>query len=61
MKNMDGKDLAILILTVFVPPAGVAVKIGFGTHFWINLALTIFGFYIPGLVHGLYVVLTSDS
>lgn len=61
MKNMDGKDLAVLALTVLVPPAGVAVKIGLGMHFWINLVLTIFGFYIPGLVHGLYVVLTSDS
>ena len=61
MKNMDGRDLAALVLTLFVPPVGVAVKLGFGTHFWINLALTLFGFYVAGLVHGIYVVLTSDS
>lgn len=61
MDNIDGRDLATIILTVFIPPAGVAVKRGFGGHFFLNLALTFFGFYIPGLVHGLYVVLTSDS
>lgn len=59
MKNMDGRELATIILTVFIPPAGVAVKRGFGGHFWLNLALTLFGFYIPGIVHGLYVVLVD--
>lgn len=56
MNNMDAKDLVILLATVFLPPLGVAVKFGFGIKFWLNLALTLFG-YIPGLVHGLYVVL----
>lgn len=54
---MDSKDLAILILTVFLPPLGVALKTGFGVQFWLNLALTLFGFYVAGLVHGMYVVL----
>lgn len=57
MKEMDSKDLVALVVTIFVPPVGVAMKVGFGTHFWVNLALTVFGFYLPGLVHGLYVVL----
>jgi uncharacterized membrane protein YqaE (UPF0057 family) len=61
MKDTDAKNLAILIVTVFIPPLGVALKRGFGLHFWINLALTIFGFFFAGLVHGLYMVLTSDS
>lgn len=59
MDDMDGRDLATVILTIFIPPAGVAVKRGFGLHFWLNLALTLFGFYVPGLVHGLYVVLVD--
>lgn len=59
MEDIDGRDLATIILTVFIPPAGVAVKRGFGGHFWLNLALTLFGFYIPGLVHGLYVVVVD--
>jgi uncharacterized membrane protein YqaE (UPF0057 family) len=57
MKEIDSKDLLALGITIFIPPLGVAVKTGFGTHFWVNLALTLFGFYLPGLVHGVYVVL----
>jgi uncharacterized membrane protein YqaE (UPF0057 family) len=60
MKNIDGKKLAEIILTVFLPPVGVAIKLGFGLQFWINLALTLFGFYIPGIVHGLYVTSFTD-
>lgn len=59
MKEMDSKDLVALAVTIFVPPVGVAIKTGFGTHFWVNLALTLFGFYLPGLVHGIYVVLKA--
>lgn len=61
MKDMDGRDLVALLLTIVLPPLGVAIKVGFGTHFWVNVALTIFGFYLPGLIHGLYVVLSNDS
>jgi uncharacterized membrane protein YqaE (UPF0057 family) len=57
MKEFGLKELVRLIVTVFIPPLGVALKVGFGGHFWLNLALTVFGFYIPGLVHGLYIVL----
>lgn len=59
MQDMDAKDLIALIMTVFLPPLGVAIKAGFGTHFWVNIFLTIFGFYIAGLIHGLYVVMKS--
>jgi uncharacterized membrane protein YqaE (UPF0057 family) len=55
--KMDGKDLFALIVTFFIPPAGVAIKEGFKTNFWLNLVLTIFGFYILGLIHALIVVL----
>jgi uncharacterized membrane protein YqaE (UPF0057 family) len=57
MSDMDAKDLITLIATVLVPPLGVAIKKGLGIQFLVNLALTVFGFYIAGLVHGLYVVL----
>jgi uncharacterized membrane protein YqaE (UPF0057 family) len=59
MENMDGRDVITLLLTIIFPPVGVALKIGLGFHFWLNLALTVFGFYIPGLVHGLWVVLSK--
>ena len=54
---MSSRDLIALAVTIFIPPLGVAIKKGFDTHFWVNLALTLFGFYLPGLVHGIYVVL----
>lgn len=59
MKDMDARDLVILLVTVFLPPLGVALKVGFGAQFWVNLMLTMFGFYLPGLVHGLWVVLKN--
>jgi uncharacterized membrane protein YqaE (UPF0057 family) len=57
MREFGLKDLARLAITVFIPPLGVALKVGFGVHFWLNLALTIFGLYVAGLIHGLYVVM----
>ena len=59
MEDLDSKDILTLLVTLFIPPLGVALKMGFGVHFWVNLALTLFGFYIAGLVHGLYVVLKN--
>jgi uncharacterized membrane protein YqaE (UPF0057 family) len=51
----DGQDLLMLLCTVILPPLGVFFKVGFTSHFFINILLTIFGFYILGLIHGLYV------
>jgi uncharacterized membrane protein YqaE (UPF0057 family) len=59
MSDIDAKDLVTLIATVLVPPLGVAIKKGLGVQFLVNLVLTVFGFYIAGLVHGLWVVLSS--
>lgn len=61
MKKMDSRDIAILVSTVFIPPLGVALKKGFKFHFWLNLALTIFGFYLAGIIHGVYVVLAEEK
>lgn len=47
-------ELLALIATVLLPPLGVAIKKGLGTDFIINLVLTLL-FYIPGLVHAVYV------
>ncbi|RJY10224.1 YqaE/Pmp3 family membrane protein [Aurantiacibacter aquimixticola] len=46
--------ILVLILTVLIPPLGVAMKHGLGATTLINLVLTLL-FYIPGLIHGLYV------
>lgn len=45
-----------LPLAILLPPVGVFLEVGLGTHFWINLILTILG-YILGIIHALYVIL----
>jgi uncharacterized membrane protein YqaE (UPF0057 family) len=48
-------DLVRLVLAVLLPPLGVFLEEGLGVQFWLNVLLTLFG-YVPGLVHGLWVV-----
>lgn len=55
---MDARDLLILLATVFLPPLGVALKVGFGGTFLLNVLLTLLG-HIPGVIHGVYVVLKN--
>lgn len=43
-----------LIVTILIPPLGVALKHGLDRDFWINLILTLLMF-VPGLIHGIYV------
>jgi uncharacterized membrane protein YqaE (UPF0057 family) len=45
-----------IILAILLPPVGVFLEVGLGTHFWINLILTLLG-YIPGIIHALYIIL----
>ena len=47
-------SIIVLIATILIPPLGVALKHGVGKTALINLILTII-FYVPGLIHGLYV------
>lgn len=47
-------SILVLILTILLPPLGVAMKHGLSSTFWINVILTILG-YIPGIIHGIYV------
>jgi uncharacterized membrane protein YqaE (UPF0057 family) len=56
-KEFDGSELLTLLVAVILPPLGVFFKVGFTSHFWINIFLTIFGFYFLGLIHALYVVI----
>lgn len=54
---METKDIVSLISSFFLPPLGVCIKFGLKSEFWINLILTILGFYIIGLIHAVYVIL----
>lgn len=49
-------DLLKIVAAIILPPLGVFLKVGIGKHFWINILLTIFGFYILGLVHAIWVI-----
>ncbi len=54
-------DLVKIILSILLPPLGVFLRVGLGSQFWINVLLTIFGFYILGLVHAVYVISKEPS
>jgi uncharacterized membrane protein YqaE (UPF0057 family) len=53
-------NLLKAIVVVFLPPLAVFMHSGLTISFWINVVLTLFG-YIPGLIHGIFVMLTEES
>ncbi|WP_411817715.1 YqaE/Pmp3 family membrane protein [Hyphococcus sp. DH-69] len=55
MARSEG-DLLKVILSVLLPPVGVAMEVGFTAQFWINVVLTLLG-YIPGIIHALFIIL----
>jgi uncharacterized membrane protein YqaE (UPF0057 family) len=57
--NNDMKILEIL-LAVFLPPAGVFLHEKLGFHFWLNIVLTLFG-YFPGLLHALFIIMKEEK
>ncbi|QEG40940.1 YqaE/Pmp3 family membrane protein [Roseimaritima ulvae] len=46
-----------VILAILLPPLAVFMHSGLSTQFWLNLVLTIVGFWIIGIIHALIVVL----
>jgi hypothetical protein len=36
------------------------MQVGFRLHFWINIILTLLGFF-PGVIHAFYVILAYDT
>lgn len=53
-------SLIRILAAIFLPPLGVFLTVGIGSAFWINLLLTIFGFYIAGIVHAIWVIAKHD-
>jgi len=49
-----------IILAILLPPVTAALQVGFSTHFWINIILTLLG-DIPGIIHALWLVLTNKQ
>lgn len=48
-------DLIRIIFSVLIPPLGVFLQVGLGGAFWLNILLTLLG-YFPGLIHAIYII-----
>ncbi|BCS87908.1 YqaE/Pmp3 family membrane protein [Pseudodesulfovibrio sediminis] len=48
-------ELIRIIISVLIPPIGAFLKVGLSLQFFINLLLTICG-YFPGLVHVIWLL-----
>jgi uncharacterized membrane protein YqaE (UPF0057 family) len=48
-------DALRLILAVLIPPLGVFTQVGLSGHFWLNILLTLLG-YFPGVIHAAYII-----
>ena len=48
-------DIVRIIIAILLPPLGVFLQVGFGVDFWINILLTLLG-YFPGLVHAIWII-----
>lgn len=57
MGDVSTNKLLLVIIAILLPPLAVGLKAGFGGAFVLNIILWLL-FYIPGLIHALYVVLT---
>ncbi len=43
-----------IISAIFVPPVAAFLTVGIALHFWLNLILTLF--FVPGMIHALWLV-----
>lgn len=48
-------DIIRIIFSILIPPLGVFLQVGLGRDFWINILLTLLG-YFPGLIHAIYII-----
>ncbi|MAS87265.1 MAG: YqaE/Pmp3 family membrane protein [Micavibrio sp.] len=51
----DKKDFWRILLSIVLPPIGVAMQEGITKQFWINVLLTLLG-YVPGIIHAVYII-----
>lgn len=48
-------DIIRILFAILLPPVGVAMQVGFSSQFWINVILTVLG-YFPGIIHAVYII-----
>lgn len=58
--NEGSRDFFRVLAAYFIPPLGVFLQVGLGTHFWINLILTFLG-GLPGILHAVWVIASVDD
>lgn len=58
--NEGTRDFFRVIAAYLLPPLGVFLQVGLGTHFWINLILTFLG-GLPGVLHAVWVIASVDE
>jgi uncharacterized membrane protein YqaE (UPF0057 family) len=56
MADTDTQKLLLIIIAILLPPLAVGLKEGVGGTLILNIVLWLL-FYIPGLLHALYVIL----
>ena len=48
-------DIIRIIIAIVLPPLGVFLQVGFAGAFWLNILLTLLG-YFPGVIHAVYII-----
>ncbi len=48
-------DILRILLSILLPPVGVFLQVGIGPQFWLNILLTLLG-YFPGVIHAIYII-----
>jgi uncharacterized membrane protein YqaE (UPF0057 family) len=56
MADLTEQKLLLVIIAILLPPLAVGLKEGIGLHLILNIVLCLL-FYVPGLLHALYIVL----
>jgi uncharacterized membrane protein YqaE (UPF0057 family) len=48
-------DLLRILIAILLPPLGVFLQVGFRGAFWLNILLTLLG-YFPGIIHAVWII-----
>jgi len=48
-----------IVVAILLPPLGVFLTVGLGWAFWLNILLTLLG-YFPGILHAIWVIAKHD-
>jgi uncharacterized membrane protein YqaE (UPF0057 family) len=52
--------LTRLLIGLLLPPVGVFLTVGFGPTLWINILLTLLGWF-PGSIHAVWVIIKHEE